>query len=70
MAKIIKIKKGLNINLKGAADKIVVNSLNISEYAVKPTDYIGVRPKMLVAEGDAVNRDDIIFLEKLPLFFK
>jgi adenine phosphoribosyltransferase len=24
----------------------------------------------VLAEGDAANRDDIIFLEKLPLFFK
>lgn len=64
MAKIIKIKKGLDINLKGAADKIVVNSLNISEYAVKPTDYIGVRPKMLVAEGDAVKAGTPLFFNK------
>ena len=64
MAKIIKIKKGLNINLKGAADKIVVNNLNISEYAVKPTDYIGVRPKMLVAEGDVVKAGTPLFFNK------
>ncbi|MBR5783574.1 MAG: Na(+)-translocating NADH-quinone reductase subunit A [Bacteroidales bacterium] len=65
MAKIIKIKKGLNIKLKGAADRIVVNSLNtISEFAVKPTDYIGLRPKMLVSEGDVVKAGTPLFYNK------
>ncbi len=64
MSKTIKIRKGLNINLVGNADKIVVNSLSITEYAVKPADYIGVTPKLLVAEGDSVKAGTPLFYNK------
>ena len=39
----------------------------------KLCDKVGGKPcgkSAVLAEGDAANRDDIIFLEKLPLFFK
>ena len=37
---------------------------------VKTADGIEAAACAFLAEGDAANRDDIIFLEKLPLFFK
>ena len=49
----IKIKKGLDIKLVGEAEKTVVD-LKADKYAVKPTDFIGVFPKLLVKEGDSV----------------
>ncbi len=64
------IKKGLDIKLLGEAEKTIVD-LNAEKYAIKPPDFIGCFPKVLVKEGDKVtsgtplffdkNRDNIIF---------
>ena len=45
-------------------------SLKASEELVKKFDGNIVGEAAILAEGDAADRDDIIFLEKLPLFFK
>ena len=45
-------------------------SLNAIEALVKAAGGIIVGKVAVLAEGDAAHRDDIIFLEKLPLFFK
>ncbi len=45
-------------------------SLNALEGLLKQTDAQIVGKMAVLAEGDAANRKDIIFLEKLPLFFK
>lgn len=43
-------------------------SLNAMEHLVNEAGGIIVGKMAILAEGDAANRDDIIFLEKLPLF--
>lgn len=63
MANTIKIKKGLNINLIGEAKKEISN-IEAGYYAVKPTDFIGVFPKVLVAEGDFVKAGTPLFYDK------
>jgi len=64
MADSIKIRKGLNIPLKGEADMQLV-ALPLSErYAVKPTDYTGVTPKLLVKEGDNIRAGAPVFFSK------
>lgn len=45
-------------------------SLKASEELVKMFDGNIVAEAAILAEGDAADREDIIFLEKLPLFFK
>lgn len=45
-------------------------SLKSVQELVKLAGGIEVATAAILAEGDAANRDDIIFLEKLPLFFK
>ncbi|MBR0414244.1 MAG: adenine phosphoribosyltransferase [Clostridia bacterium] len=45
-------------------------SLKASEELVKMFDGKIVAEAAILAEGDAADREDIIFLEKLPLFFK
>ncbi len=63
MSKVIKIKQGLDIKLNGAAeDKISV--LSTVKYALKPTDFIGVFPKLLVKEGDLVEAGTPLFFDK------
>lgn len=46
------------------------NSLNALEMLVEMTGAKIVGKAAVLAEGDAKDRDDIIFLEELPLFFK
>lgn len=53
MSKVIKIKKGLDIKLHGKAE-FTVTEVHSKQYALKPTDYHGVFPKLLVKEGDQV----------------
>jgi len=52
--KTIKIKKGLDIPLDGAAERFVVDMRGVDRYAVKPPDIVGFTPRLLVAEGDTV----------------
>ncbi len=62
MSKDIKIKKGLNIPLKGEADKVLGTAERSSAFVVKPTDFKNFTPKLLVKEGQEV-------LAGSPLFF-
>lgn len=49
-----KITKGLDINIPGIAKKHVAEIAEPKYYAVKPGDYVGMVPRLLVAEGDRV----------------
>ena len=64
MSKVIKIRKGLNIKLKGKAEKILVKAEPSDMYAVKPPDFPGLIPKMLVKEGDTVKAGTALFCDK------
>jgi len=63
MSSVYRIKKGLNIKLKGEAEK-TVTEIKPTSFAVKPTDFIGVFPKMLVKEGDEVKAGTPLFFDK------
>lgn len=63
MPKTIKLSKGLNIRLKGAAEK-TLTALTPKSFAIKPTDFIGVFPRLLVKEGDAVKAGSPLFIDK------
>ncbi len=58
-----KIKKGLDIKLNGEAEKIT-SEFHAKNYALKPTDFIAVFPKMLVKEGDPVKAGTPVFFDK------
>jgi Na+-transporting NADH:ubiquinone oxidoreductase subunit A len=64
MSKVIKIKKGLNISMLGTAEKIIKKADQAEFYAVKPTDFIGIRPKLVVKVGDKVKAGSPIFYDK------
>ncbi|MFA9187892.1 Na(+)-translocating NADH-quinone reductase subunit A [Flavobacterium sp. FBOR7N2.3] len=54
MSEYIRIKRGLDLKLIGEAAKSVVE-MPISEiFAIKPADFTGLTPKLLVKEGDTV----------------
>lgn len=62
----IKIKKGLNIPLKGKAEKILIQNQEQSNlFALKPTDFPSITPKASLKEGDAVKAGDVIFYSKM-----
>ena len=63
MNKVIKIKKGLDIPLLGEAEK-VMKDFSSEHYAVKPTDFTGVFPKVLIKEGDEVKAGTPLFFNK------
>ncbi|MBE0649858.1 MAG: NADH:ubiquinone reductase (Na(+)-transporting) subunit A, partial [Bacteroidales bacterium] len=63
MSTVYSIKKGLDINLLGEAEKTVVD-LNDHLFAVKPTDFHDFFPKLLVQEGDGVKAGTPLFVDK------
>ena len=64
MANVIKLRKGLNINLKGKAKDVKINIGQSAEYALNPDDFIGITPKVIVHEGDVVKAGDALFVSK------
>ncbi len=64
MSKVYKIKKGLDIKLKGAAERIVKEVAPASNYALKPTDFPGLIPKLHVKVGDQVKAGTPLFFDK------
>jgi Na+-transporting NADH:ubiquinone oxidoreductase subunit A len=63
MSTVYSIKKGLDIKLLGEAERTLVD-LNAVKFAIKPTDFIGSFPKMLVQEGDEVKAGSPLFFDK------
>ncbi len=63
MSTITTIKKGLDIKLVGDAEKTITEVL-AKRIALKPTDFTGVFPKLLVKEGDKVKAGTPIFFDK------
>lgn len=64
MSKVIKIRKGLNIKLAGKAEKVLEKIDLSSTYAVKPTDFPGLVPKLLVKTEDKVKAGTPLFYDK------
>lgn len=64
MSKIIKIKKGLNIKLKGEAERKIVDTELADMYALKPTDFPGLVPKLTVKQGHKVKAGTPLFFDK------
>ncbi|MCK5822660.1 MAG: Na(+)-translocating NADH-quinone reductase subunit A [Bacteroidales bacterium] len=63
-SKIIKIKKGLNIKLEGEAEKIFIKEPLAETYAVKPTDFRAVVPKLDVQVKEEVLAGTRLFHDK------
>ena len=66
MSKFVKLRKGFNIKLTGAANKRLVESITPNVFALKPSDFNGIdRPKLLVAEGDSVKAGSPLMFDKM-----
>ena len=64
MSKEIRLKKGLNINLIGEADKVYASVKPSKRYVVKPTDFHGLTPKLVVKVGEKVKAGSSLFFNK------
>jgi len=64
MSKDIKIRKGLNIRLKGEAEKTLSNAPRSRTFAIRPIDFHLITPKMVVKEGAKVQAGDSLFYSK------
>lgn len=64
MSKSIRIRKGLDIRLVGEAEKVLVQTDPAKVIAIKPTDFHGVVPKVLVKPGDQVKVGTPLFANK------
>ncbi len=64
MANVIKLRKGLDINLKGKPAPEISDVKQAETYALVPDDFTGVTPKVVVRENDVVKAGDALFVDK------
>ena len=64
MSQVIKLKKGLDIRLQGEARRELTRLPLVHAYALKPDDFKGVIPKMLVRVDDVVKAGTPLFYDK------
>ena len=60
----IKLSKGADIKIKGIADRVYANIPQSDFYAIKPTDFHLLTPKLQVKVGDRVDAGDVVFYDK------
>ncbi len=64
MSEVIRLKKGLNIKLKGSAEKVLEKLPVPATVALKPTDFPGLTPKLSVKADAEVKAGDALFYDK------
>ena len=64
MPKNIRIKEGLNIPVAGRPVQEIHDGPRVSHVALCGPDYIGLKPRMLVVEGDTVELAQPLFVNK------
>ena len=58
------LDKGLDLPITGEPEQVIKKGNKISSVAVLGPDYIGMKPTMMVSEGDAVKLGQILFEDK------
>lgn len=64
MTNVIKLNKGLDINLIGEAEKKKIRLSSNGKYMLQPDDFTGVTPKVVVKSGDRVKAGETLFINK------
>lgn len=64
MSEIIKLRKGLNIKLKGNAETVLETLPVPATVAIKPTDFPGLSPKLCVKVDQEIKAGDALFYDK------
>ena len=65
----IKISKGLDLPISGSPTNIISDEPKVSSVALLSNDFIGMKPTMLVKEGEIVKAGQKIFEDKKILEF-
>ena len=60
----IKIRRGLDVPIKGAPDPTIEGGPNVRQVALLGDDYIGMKPTMAVEIGDRVKLGQVLFSDK------
>ncbi len=63
---VVDLKKGHDILLEGAAEKVIDTNFAAKTFAVRPRDFVGMSPipKVVVEKGDEVKAGDVLFYDK------
>lgn len=64
MTRVIKLRQGLNLNLAGAAKREKISVAAGKTFALQPSSFVGVKPKVVVKEGDKIKAGDALFINK------
>ncbi len=64
MVRTIKIRKGFDIPLDGAAEKKIAGECQSSFFGIRPSDFPGLIPKLAVRPGDQVSAGSALFADK------
>lgn len=64
MSNDIRIKKGLDIKLKGTAEKTKENAIVSNFYTLRPEDFHNVIPKLIAKEGARLKAGETVFFDK------
>jgi Na+-transporting NADH:ubiquinone oxidoreductase subunit A len=64
MSNDIKIKKGLDIKLKGEAEKAIENAVISNFFTLRPEDFHGVTPKLIAKVGTKLKAGEPVFYDK------
>ena len=64
MSKTYKIRRGLNIRLVGEAEKVKASVDSPEIFALKPTDFHGLTPKVVLKPGEKVKAGETVFYDK------
>ena len=59
-----KIKKGLDLPINGVPEQAIEDAAPVTSVAILGHDYVGMKPTMLVAEGDRVKLGQPLFEDK------
>ena len=64
MSNDIRIKKGLDIKLKGEAEKATEKAIISNFYTLRPEDFHNVTPKLIAKEGSKLKAGEPVFYDK------
>jgi Na+-transporting NADH:ubiquinone oxidoreductase subunit A len=59
------IKKGFDLPLAGRPEHVLEHAPEPARIALETAEFVGIKPKVLVKEGDPVRTGQAIYLDKL-----
>ena len=60
----IRIRRGATIHLKGESEKILSDASPSKTFAIKPDNFFGIVPRLMIREGDSIAKGAPIFHSK------